>query len=195
MSGPDVLAVWGPRVAEWAAPHETVLAAQLAHAYAEGGDARRALFRTGGHAPGGIGGELSTVLPEVLDALAHAADVLKALLSSQEFANTVATTALLVSLRGGRSTRGEQQAGDAVAPEEVLRAALRLRERLLAHGVAPDLADDLAARLTTELLDSRDPAGAVAFLDALAAREEPAARVPGRWSAGAVARLFRRHRG
>jgi hypothetical protein len=94
---------WGVEIARWAAPDETVLAAQITRAYAAGGKARRELFRTGGLAPGGFGGGIVTLLPELLDALAYAADAVKAALASQEFANAVSATALLVSLRAQRT--------------------------------------------------------------------------------------------
>ncbi|MFJ5261749.1 hypothetical protein ACIQAC_14950 [Streptomyces sp. NPDC088387] len=97
---------WGVQVARWAAPGETVLAAQITRAYAGGGTGRRELFRAGGLAPGGIGGGIATVLPEVLDALAYSAEAVKAALASQEFANAVSVTALLVSLRGQGPTPG-----------------------------------------------------------------------------------------
>ncbi|MGI5134176.1 MULTISPECIES: hypothetical protein [unclassified Streptomyces] len=102
MAGDD-LDRWGVRIARWAAPSEAVLAPQVTRAYAAGGTVRRELFRTGGLAPGGFGGGITTLLPEVLDALAYAADALKAALGSQQFANAVSTAALVVSLRTGRS--------------------------------------------------------------------------------------------
>ncbi|OPG02365.1 hypothetical protein B1R27_32920 [Streptomyces sp. GKU 895] len=102
MAGDD-LDNWGVQIARWAAPDETVLAAQTTRAYATGGRARRDLFRTGGLAPGGFGGGIVTLLPELLDALAYAAEAVKAALASQEFANTVSAAALLVSLRGQRT--------------------------------------------------------------------------------------------
>ncbi|MFF4275738.1 hypothetical protein [Streptomyces sp. NPDC001536] len=94
---------WGVQIARWAAPDETVLAAQITRAYAAGGTGRRELFRTGGFAPGGFGGEIATLLPELLDALAYAADAVKAALASQQFANAVSAAALLVSLRAQRT--------------------------------------------------------------------------------------------
>jgi hypothetical protein len=94
---------WGVQIARWAAPDETVLAAQITRAYAAGGKGRRELFRTGGLAPGGFGGEIATLLPDLLDALAYAADAVKAALASQQFANAVSAAALLVSLRAQRT--------------------------------------------------------------------------------------------
>jgi len=94
---------WGLQIARWAAPDETVLAAQITRAYAAGGSARRELFRTGRLAPGGFGGGVVTLLPELLDALAYAAEAVKAALASQEFANAVSAAALLVSLRAQRT--------------------------------------------------------------------------------------------
>ncbi|MER6421037.1 hypothetical protein [Streptomyces sp. NPDC001137] len=102
MAGDD-LDRWGVQIARWAAPDETVLAAQITRDYAAGGKARRELFRTGGLAPGGFGGGITTVLPDLLDALAYAADAVKAALGSQQFANAVSAAALMVSLRAQRT--------------------------------------------------------------------------------------------
>jgi hypothetical protein len=99
----DDLDRWGVQVARWAAPDETVLAAQITRAYAAGGKARKELFRTGGLAPAGFGGGIATVLPDLLDALAYAADAVKAALGSQQFANALSAAALLVSLRAQRN--------------------------------------------------------------------------------------------
>ncbi|MER6184854.1 hypothetical protein [Streptomyces sp. NPDC001652] len=103
----DGLDRWGVQIARWAAPDETVLATQITRAYAAGGKGRRALLRTGGLAPGGFGGGIATLLPDLLDALAYAADAVKAALGSQPFANTVSAAALLVSLRAQRT--GQEQ--------------------------------------------------------------------------------------
>ncbi|MHB9863752.1 hypothetical protein [Streptomyces sp. YIM S03343] len=99
----DELGMWGVRLAGWAAPDETALAARTTHAYAAGGKARRDLFRTGGLAPGGFGGGITVLLPALLDALAYAADAVKAVLGSQEFANGVAAVALVAGLRAQRT--------------------------------------------------------------------------------------------
>ncbi|MEU5320840.1 hypothetical protein AB0G67_29400 [Streptomyces sp. NPDC021056] len=106
MAGED-LDQWGVQIARWAAPDETVLAAQITRAFAAGGKGRRELFRTGGLAPGGFGGGIATLLPDLLDALAYAADAVKAALGSQQFANGVSAAALLVSLRAQRT--GQEQ--------------------------------------------------------------------------------------
>ncbi|MCX5367154.1 hypothetical protein OG864_51740 [Streptomyces sp. NBC_00124] len=102
MAGED-LERWGVQIARWVAPDEAVLAAQITRAYAAGGKGRRELLRTGGLAPGGFGGGIATLLPDLLDALAYAADAVKAALGSQQFANAVSAAALLVSLRAQRT--------------------------------------------------------------------------------------------
>ena len=199
MSGDDELDRWGLRIAEWAAPGETSLAAETARDYAAGGTARGELFRTGGLAPGGFGGGITTVLPELLDALAYAADAVKAALGSQQFANAVSAAALLVSLRARRDGAAESAAADE-PPEEIVRAALRMCERLRARGVDAATAEELVARLTSRLLAAEDRADAAAFLDALVANEppEPAVRrsrgplTPVRRLTGAALGLLRR---
>ncbi|WP_261718665.1 hypothetical protein [Streptomyces sp. FZ201] len=199
MTGDDELDRWGLRIAEWAAPGETSLAAETARDYAAGGTARGELFRTGGLAPGGFGGGITTVLPELLDALAYAADAVKAALGSQQFANAVSAAALLVSLRARRDGAAESAAADE-PPEEIVRAALRMCERLRARGVDAATAEELVARLTSRLLAAEDRADAAAFLDALVANEppEPAVRrsrgplTPVRRLTGAALGLLRR---
>ncbi|MDL2081755.1 hypothetical protein QNN03_35555 [Streptomyces sp. GXMU-J15] len=207
MTGDDELDRWGLRIAEWAAPGETSLAAETARDYAAGGTARGELFRTGGLAPGGFGGGITTVLPELLDALAYAADAVKAALGSQQFANAVSAAALLVSLRARRDGAAESAAADEPPeeivrepPEEIVRAALRMCERLRARGVDAATAEELVARLTSRLLAAEDRADAAAFLDALVANEppEPAVRrsrgplTPVRRLTGAALGLLRR---
>ncbi|WP_143664982.1 hypothetical protein [Streptomyces sp. TLI_55] len=191
------------QLARWAAPDETVLAAQITRAYATGGRARRELFRTSGHAPGGFGGGIVTLLPELLDALAYAADAVKAALASQEFANTVSAAALLVSLRsqrtgpeprppsspapgaaasGGQSPRSDTEPAHPRTGEEntdAVLAALRICERLRARGVDTVTAEELVAQLTAQLLASEDHGDVAAFLDALVANEPPEPAVGG----------------
>ena len=195
MAGED-LDRWGLQIARWATPDETVLATQITRAYAAGGSTRRELFRTGGLAPGGFGGGVVTLLPELLDALAYAAEAVKAALASQEFANAVSAAALLVSLRaqrpgpeprppsdsgadsdasGGQHVRtDEENAGAPSQPSaDAVLAALRICGRLRARGVDAATAEELVAQLTAQLLASEDPGGVAAFLDALVANEPP----------------------
>ncbi|MFD5557002.1 hypothetical protein ACFWIA_24580 [Streptomyces sp. NPDC127068] len=192
--GLDALDRWGAHVAGWAAPDETVLAAQTIRAYAAGGRARRDLFRTGAHAPGALDGTLATVLPQLLDALAYAADALKTALGSQYFSNGVAVTTLAVALRerSARSPRavdtphgsdegeGEAAAAAAAAPNaEAVAAALRMYERLRARRVDDATAEELTAALVSRLLTTGRPQEVAAFLDALVAAEPPSP-APGR---------------
>ncbi|MEU6538397.1 hypothetical protein [Streptomyces sp. NPDC047000] len=187
----DLLGRWGVQVARWAARDETALAAQTTRAYAAGGRARQDLFRTGGLAPGGFGGGLAVVLPALLDALAYAADAVKAALGSQQFANTIAATALLVGLRAQRGTGQEPPAPDRTSDAadaggwsrgasppsgEAVRAAFDMCRRLRARGVDAALAEELAAELTARLLNSGRRDDIASFLDALVANEPP---VPG----------------
>ncbi|MFE9659665.1 hypothetical protein [Streptomyces sp. NPDC005955] len=216
--GVDALDRWGERVAQWAAPEESVLAAQTTRAYAAGGRTRRDLFRTGAHAPGALDGGLATVLPQLLDALAYAADALKTALGSQYFSNGVAVTTLAVALRerSGRCPRtadgphgsegGEAGEGEAAtattatttatttaAPNaEAVAAALRMYERLRARRVDDATAEELTAALVSRLLTTGRPQDVGAFLDALVATEAPSPaperRGPLRRFAGALRR-------
>ncbi|MFF2021320.1 hypothetical protein ACFVW2_05850 [Streptomyces sp. NPDC058171] len=210
--GVDALDRWGERVAQWAAPEESVLAAQTTRAYAAGGRTRRDLFRTGAHAPGALDGGLATVLPQLLDALAYAADALKTALGSQYFSNGVAVTTLAVALRersgrsprgadaphgseGGEAGEGEAAAAAAAAPNaeaEAVAAALRMYERLRARRVDDATAEELTAALVSRLLTTGRPQDVVAFLDALVATEAPSPaperRGPLRRFAGALRR-------
>ncbi|MFF3465175.1 hypothetical protein [Streptomyces sp. NPDC002619] len=216
MAGDD-LDRWGVRIARWTVPDETALAAQITRAYAAGGKTRRELFRTEGLAPGGFGGGISTVLPELLDALAYAADVVKAALGSQQFANAVSAAALLVSLRAqrtgqephpppgpARTSEGHAGSRTPSTPQqpsgEGVLAALHMCQRLRARGVDTATAEELVAQLTAQLLGAEDRDGVAAFLDALVANEPPEPALPGprrlgaplRRLAGAASGLLRR---
>ncbi|MGW3667878.1 hypothetical protein [Streptomyces sp. NPDC005141] len=115
MTTPDRLDGWSVRISEWAAPDETQFAAQTARAYAAGGAHRRDLFSSPGHAPGGMGGGAVSVLPVVLDGLAHTAEALKSALGSPELNNVLSATGLLVGLRAQRRSAsgrpGEDDSG------------------------------------------------------------------------------------
>ncbi|MFD8696439.1 hypothetical protein [Kitasatospora purpeofusca] len=177
------LAAWGTRVAAIAAPDERDLAPSITLAYAAGGRARRDLYRRAGHTPGGIGGGLVTVLPQLLDALAYAAREVGDALGSAQFGNLVSATALLISLRR-RSDPGSPPdpapapgAGAGTGPGEPTAAAVHaadlLADRLRSRGVPPPDADRLACELLAGLLNSPDRSGAAAFLDRLVAAEPP----------------------
>ncbi|MFF4352931.1 hypothetical protein [Streptomyces sp. NPDC001530] len=56
---------------------------------------------------------------------------------------------------------------------EIMRAALQMSGRLRARGIEPAEADELAARVTAQLLAQDDPAEVAAFLDALVGEEPP----------------------
>ncbi|GGN79094.1 hypothetical protein GCM10011579_063090 [Streptomyces albiflavescens] len=103
MTTTDRLDSWSVRIAAWAAPGETALAAQTTRAYAAGGTTRRNLFASRGHAPGGMGGGTVSVLPAVLDALAYAVETIKSALASPELSNALSATGLLLGLRAQRS--------------------------------------------------------------------------------------------
>jgi hypothetical protein len=178
--GADPLDGWGVRVGRWAGCRETSVAAQLTRAYAAGGTERRNLFRTGRHAPGGLGGGIETVLPHLLDALAYAGGALKAALGSPYVNNAVATAALALALRQ-HAERSGRPADEGAAPaagegpnEEVVAAAVRAYERLRARRVDPATAEALVSRLVHRLLTSERPEEVAAFLDALVAAEPPA---------------------
>ncbi|MFJ5548195.1 hypothetical protein [Streptomyces sp. NPDC093225] len=116
--GEEVLDRWGRRIALLLAPDERDYAALITRTYAAGGAPRRELLATGGHAPGGAGGGLATLLPDLLDALAYGADAVRAVLRSQEFTSILAATALLAGLheqRAQRSRDGTPGAGAAPA--------------------------------------------------------------------------------
>ncbi|PBC65736.1 hypothetical protein BKI49_00250 [Streptomyces sp. Tue6028] len=103
MTATALLDRWGVRIAEWAAPGESALAAQTARTYAAGGAPRRGLFSGGRPAPGGMGGGTVSVLPDVLDALAYAADALKSALGSPQLSNVLSVSGLVIGLRAQRS--------------------------------------------------------------------------------------------
>ncbi|MFE7035248.1 hypothetical protein ACFU9Y_33575 [Streptomyces sp. NPDC057621] len=190
----DLLDNWGLRVASWAAPREIALAAQTTRAYAAGGAARRRLYAIGGSVPGGMGGGAATLLPAVLDALACTADALKAALGSAQLGNVLSATALVMGLRAERAARtpgrmreepppqaaAEPAPAPGVPDVEVMRALLRMSERLRARGLDPAAADELAADVTARLLAQDDPGGVADFLDALIGQEPPQATVGGR---------------
>ncbi|WP_432189298.1 hypothetical protein [Streptomyces sp. Tue6028] len=94
---------WSVRIAEWAAPGESALAAQTARTYAAGGATRHGLFSGGRPAPGGMGGGTVSVLPDVLDALAYTADALKSALGSPQLGNVLSVSGLVIGLRAQRS--------------------------------------------------------------------------------------------
>ncbi|MEK2493217.1 hypothetical protein WN990_27050 [Kitasatospora purpeofusca] len=181
------LAAWGTRVAAVAAPDERDLAPSITLAYAAGGRARRDLYRRAGHTPGGIGGGLVTVLPQLLDALAYAAREVGDALGSAQFGNLVSATALLISLRRRSDPGTPREDGPdpdpgagpdpAAAPgaptAAAVHAAGRLGERLRSRGVPPPDADRLACELLAGLLNSPDRREAAAFLDRLVAAEPP----------------------
>ncbi|MFJ4090823.1 hypothetical protein ACIPYS_04510 [Kitasatospora sp. NPDC089913] len=183
------LAAWGTRVAVIAAPDERDLAPSITLAYAAGGRARRDLYRRAGHTPGGIGGGLVTVLPQLLDALAYAAREVGDVLGSAQFGNLVSATALLVSLRrrsdlggppgtgpdpGTGSRSGPDPGGGPGEPTAAaVHATARLGARLRSRGVPPPDADRLACELLAGLLNSPDRHEAAAFLDRLVAAEPP----------------------
>ncbi|WP_043474556.1 hypothetical protein [Kitasatospora sp. MBT66] len=184
------LAAWGTRVAAIAAPDERDLAPSITLAYAAGGRARRDLYRRAGHTPGGIGGGLVTVLPQLLDALAYATREVGDALGSAQFGNLVSATALLISLRRRSDPAAPRDPGTppgaGTGPGEPTAAAVHaadlLADRLRSRGVPPPDADRLACELLAGLLNSPDRSGAAAFLDRLVAAEppEPTVRTGGR---------------
>ncbi|MEU1202047.1 hypothetical protein ABZ446_38325 [Streptomyces sp. NPDC005813] len=103
MTATALLDRWSVLIAEWAAPGESALAAQTARTYAAGGATRRGLFSGARPAPGGMGGGTVSVLPDVLDALAYAADALKSALGSPQLGNVLSVSGLLIGLRAQRS--------------------------------------------------------------------------------------------
>lgn len=174
---------WGTRIAALVAPHETELAGAVVRAYADGGRRRRDLFRRAGDAPGGMGGSLPTVLPDVLDALAWAGRAVNAALGSQQLGNALSASALLVAVRSRRA--GDR--GQAPAPRDV-EAAYRMSERLRERGMDPAEAERLACELFSGLSEHADPEEVAAFLDRLIAVEPPRPVVRGpralRWLLG-----------
>jgi len=74
---------------------------------------------------------------------------------------------------GASSAVPDPGASSAGPSLEVMRAALRMSERLRARGIEPAEADELAARVTAQFLAEGDPAEAAAFLDALVGEEPP----------------------
>ncbi|WP_030396498.1 hypothetical protein [Kitasatospora purpeofusca] len=184
------LAAWGTRVAAIAAPDERDLAPAITLAYAAGGRARRDLYRRAGHTPGGIGGGLVTVLPQLLDALAYAAREVGDALGSAQLGNLVSATALLISLRRRSDPDAPRDPGTSpgsgTGPGEptvaAVHAAEQLADRLRSRGVPPPDADRLACELLAGLLNSPERSGAAAFLDRLVAAEppEPTVRTGGR---------------
>ncbi|AXI80986.1 hypothetical protein [Peterkaempfera bronchialis] len=191
-----VLDRWGVLIARTAAPDEIDFAAQVTRAYAAGGRRRQDLFRTSSSAPGSLGGDLATLLPTLLDALAACGDVIRAVLASPAFANTVSAATLLATLsrRPGRSADSdghpdpdpEQASSEQASSEQAVQAAFAFRDDLVLRGLPTDQADRIAAQLLAELLRS-DPADAAAFLIRLTAREP--ARPAGSGRPGLLRRL------
>ncbi|MFF4528509.1 hypothetical protein ACFY1P_04485 [Streptomyces sp. NPDC001407] len=165
---------WGARIAVLVAPHETELAGAVVRAYAAGGRRRQDLFRGTGDAPGGMGGSLMTVLPDVLDALAWASRAVNAALGSQQVGNAVSTAALLVAVRSRREggTGTGLARGEAPTPQDV-EAAYRMSERLRERGMEPADAERLACELFSGLSEHSDPGEVAAFLDRLLTAEPP----------------------
>ncbi|MEV6670057.1 hypothetical protein [Streptomyces sp. NPDC051162] len=159
---------WGARIASLVAPHEAEPAGAVVRAYAAGGRQRRDLFRGAGDAPGGMGGSLTTVLPDVLDALAWAGRTVNAALGSRQLGNAVSATALLVAVR----SRYRSDPGQAPTPPGV-EAANRMSERLRQRGMNPADAEELACTLLSGLCEHADPEDVAAFLDRLVAVEPP----------------------
>ncbi|MGA5699802.1 hypothetical protein [Peterkaempfera bronchialis] len=201
-----VLDRWGVLIARTAAPDEIDFAAQVTRAYAAGGRRRQDLFRTSSSAPGSLGGDLATLLPTLLDALAACGDVIRAVLASPAFANTVSAATLLATLsrRPSRSAdpdehpdpdpeqasseqaSSEQASSEQASSEQAVQAAFAFRDDLVLRGLPTDQADRIAAQLLAELLRS-DPADAAAFLIRLTAREP--ARPAGSGRPGLLRRL------
>ncbi|GAA5006055.1 hypothetical protein [Streptomyces siamensis] len=147
---------WGVRIAEWAAPGECSLAAQTARTYAAGGATRRGLFSGGRPAPGGMGGGTVSVLPDVLDALAYAADALKSALGSPQLGNVLSVSGLLIGLRAQRSAGASPDDGTDPPP----------RARVDDAGARPDGEPEPEGsdglRRPAGASTSDDPAGAAA---------------------------------
>lgn len=182
---------WAVRIALRVAPDERDVAARVAHAYAAGGKARHDMFRPAGHVPGGIGGGLATVLPDVLDAVAFCGDAIRAVLGDEP---GVAAGVLLAALGGRRDDEAasEGSEGSEVSREasrEAIDAALRLRDRLRDRGLEEAAAEQLACDVLAELLAAEDPAQAREFLDRLVANEAPEPLDP---EPSALRRVFRR---
>ncbi|MFD5627590.1 hypothetical protein [Streptomyces sp. NPDC127072] len=116
MTATDRLDDWSVRIAESVALGETGSAVQTARAYAAGGATRRNLFAERGPAPGGMGGGAAVVLPEVLDALAYAAEALKSALGTAQLGNALSATALVLGIRAQRAANASGGAGTSPAP-------------------------------------------------------------------------------
>jgi hypothetical protein len=161
MSGdPDRLTEWAVRLAQHATPDEVDLAPAMTAAFVRGGRDRRDLFRrSAAHDPGGIGGDFFLPhYPFVLQTLHQVAGWLPALLSSAVLGNFLAGSELLLAFRSRRTT------AEAEAPESPeLRAVARLSAELVAAGIDPAEAPEVACRVLEALLT--DPAGGAEFVE------------------------------
>ncbi|WP_369243850.1 hypothetical protein [Streptomyces sp. R41] len=159
MTTTDRLDRWSLRIAAWAAPGETALAAQTTRAYAAGGTTRRNLFSSRGHAPGGMGGGTVSVLPAVLDGLAYAAEAIKSALASPELSNMLSAAGLLLGLRAQRSesSRHALEGSDPASPRHAVdgRDPVLPRHADGGDGADPDASGDAPGR--TGQMHSPDP--------------------------------------
>ncbi|MFE5396147.1 hypothetical protein ACFQ9U_16515 [Streptomyces sp. NPDC056568] len=200
-AAPALLETWATAIASASAPHEADFAVHTALTCARGGRGRRALVRRAPSVPAGSGGELTTVLPALWEALAAGCELLKSALSSPMVANSVSTATLLLAVRqrreGDLAERGASGTGPA-EPQPVnggaellalARAVAEVSRRLQAHGMGPAAADQAAAAAVAALHAGRD-SGASAFLELLAGGSR--SDVPGERQAGAARKGLRR---
>lgn len=179
----DVVQRWSERVARRVAPAEADFAAEVGAAYAAGGQVRKNLMPRSNVQPGAFGpGTFAADLPLILRALAHAGNVLLALLRSAYLNNALAAGSLLVALRAAHGHGQESKAGQAAVPPEgpqavpvnekraIEQAFGSLRCDLTSAGFTPERADQIAYELLEELL--ADTASAALFVDALTAEPD-----------------------
>lgn len=183
----DVVQRWSERLARRVVPAEADFAADVGAAYAAGGQARKNLMPRPSVQPGAFGpGTFAADLPLILQALAHAGDVLLALLRSAYLSNALAAGSLLVALRAAHGHGQEPETSQAAAspgarPEPpqavpvnerraVEQAFGSLCRDLTSAGFTPERAGQIAYELLEELV--ADAADAAIFVDALSAEPD-----------------------
>ncbi len=159
----DLLDTWSVRIAENVAPDEVDLAPVMARAYGAGGAARRDLFRRAtGNAPGGFGtGQMTAVVPWVLQGMAVAAPALSAMLAATPYLKDfVSIVKDALDIRKSIKDEKVVPPGDRYAP--LREAMVAVRSELEAAPLSEEQRDLIVYRVMCVLLEA--PAGATEFV-------------------------------
>lgn len=154
---------WSVRIAENVAPDEIDLAPMMARAYVTGGAARKDLFRRAtGSAPGGFGaGQMTAVIPWVLQGIAVAAPALSAMLAATPYLKDFVSI-VKDALDIHRSIKDEEAVlpGDRYAP--LREAMVAVRSELEAAPLSEEQRDLIVYRVMCVLLEA--PISATKFV-------------------------------